>query len=180
MPVDNPVDNPVDKLVDKLRDLSSMVAELEELARELQLVLLSSNNSNSYSNSNSNSYNCKEKKTVSFLTERNSCRTPKKRGTTPDPSIKIFLSFYKSRYQEIFGKPLSVSWARDSKLIKTALQGFTLEELKAMAEDFFGLDDNFLRSAGRGVNIFFSKLNALATLKPEGTGWEFLDATEDV
>jgi len=178
MPVDNPVDNPVDKLVDKLRDLSSMVAELEELARELQLVLLSSNNSNSYSNSNS--YNCKEKKTVSFLTERNSCRTPKKRGTTPDPSIKIFLSFYKSRYQEIFGKPLSVSWARDSKLIKTALQGFTLEELKAMAEDFFGLDDNFLRSAGRGVNIFFSKLNALATLKPEGTGWEFLDATEDV
>ena len=180
MPVDNPVDNPVDKLVDKLRDLSSMVAELEELARELQLVVISSNNKEQYSNSYNYS-NSKEKKTVSFLTERNSCRTPlKKRGTTPDPSVKIFLSFYKARYQEIFGKPLSVSWARDSKLIKTALQGFTLEELKAMAEDFFGLDDNFVRSAGRGVNIFFSKLNALATLKPEGTGWEFLDATEDV
>jgi len=178
MPVDNPVDNPVDKLVDKLRDLSSMVAELEELARELQLVLLSSNNSNSYSNSTVQ-YS-KEKKGIVFLTENNTCRTPKKRGTTPDPSIKIFLSFYKSRYQEIFGKPLSVSWARDSKLIKTALQGFPLEELKEMAETFFGLEDDFLRSAGRGVNIFFSKLNALATLKPEGTGWEFLDATEDV
>ena len=74
------------------------------------------------------------------------------------------LNFYKNTYKKKFGTDVLIKWEKDRKLLKEAVDLYGEEKTKELIAAFFDMNDAWVNSNGRGVNIFHSQLNKLAAV----------------
>lgn len=80
-------------------------------------------------------------------------------------SVRQFSDFFVNKYLNAkwntSHKKYFYSGAKDTKLIKTLLKRFTLDELQTFAVKFFKSDDKFITSSGYTIGVFYSMINKL-------------------
>ena len=81
----------------------------------------------------------------------------KKSGGNP------ILKFYLDEHKKKFGTEVSISWKKDSALMKAIVNTFGEEKTKDLIIAFMKDEDSWVQNRGRGVNIFQSQVNRLNT-----------------
>ena len=109
-----------------------------------------------------------KKKEVRSKKKEKDIVSPPKKG---DPRVKEFIDHYQKRFEEIFGSPPFITWAKDGKLIKGLLQVYELDQLKGLLEAFFTSDDEWLRDKGYTIGIFASQINKFVVGNKAGGGF---------
>ncbi len=84
-------------------------------------------------------------------------RKPKSK---PREETKPLLTYYTTKYKEIFSEPYHISWAKDSASIKRLLDGnFTATTLFKLIDMFLNDKDSFLTKTGHTIPMFASRVN---------------------
>ena len=74
------------------------------------------------------------------------------------------MSYFYSSYKQVFGKDYIASFGKDGKIFKELSHLIPNEELKALIDEFFKSEDEFIKKAGYTIGIFKSQLNKLRNL----------------
>lgn len=105
-----------------------------------------------------------EKEKDNILREqRNAVATEREKKVNPE--VKIFIDWYAKSFEDKTGHKMVVNGGKDGALVKRLLGSLGIEELKKRADLLFDSDDEFVKSAGYGINVFASQVNKLTGKK---------------
>jgi hypothetical protein len=93
---------------------------------------------------------------------------PARARPVPDGRVKAFIDFWYEKFKTRFGSPYVISGEKEGALVKKMLSVLDLEELQALAENFFDSDDEWVRKSGFTLGAFFSQINKLAAQRHRG------------
>jgi hypothetical protein len=84
-----------------------------------------------------------------------------KKGTSPNPEIKLFLDYAFDTFQQTFSEKMLIDGGKDSSLIKKLLSTYSFDRLKELWDVFMKSDDPFICQAGRTIGVFKTQINKL-------------------
>lgn len=87
-----------------------------------------------------------------------------KNTLSPKPTIEYFIKKFKEKH----GLDPVINWAKDSKLLKTLLNGRTQEELETLIDKFFASEDKFIKESSYSIGVFYSQVNKLLISSNDG------------
>lgn len=74
---------------------------------------------------------------------------------------KEILSYFYSKYEEVFKKKYVASFGKDGKLFKDLLKVIPIENLKKLINAYFLLTDDFVEKTGYSIGVFKTRINSL-------------------
>jgi hypothetical protein len=101
----------------------------------------------------------KDRTSISNITNNNIIKPPSNDGA---------LTYFCSKYKTACGKEYIPTFAKDNSIFKSLLRVMTIEELKALIDEFFAITDKFCEEHGYTVGMFKARINSLrGKKKPE-------------
>ena len=88
------------------------------------------------------------------------------------PEAKRLLDYYFNKFQTKFNEKLVIDGARDMAILKKLLSEHTEDRLISLIDLFFEIDDEWIKKAGYGINIFKVSVNKLLTYNKDNSGSE--------
>lgn len=80
----------------------------------------------------------------------------------PDLRIRTLMEYFDLKYKEAKKVPYCFSRGKDAKLIKEMLGSFSEGQIKAIIDQLFISDDEFIRSTARTIGVLHGCCNNLA------------------
>lgn len=93
---------------------------------------------------------------------------PRTKAPKKEHPIKELLTIFDQAHRDRFGVPYRVLGGKDSRLAKSLLEVYSLEDLRRWIAAFFASFDQFIRNSNYGFGVFASCIGKLISAESPG------------